>query len=119
MSHLISEGLAILRYQDEVAKSHYSKPIKVRIAGHDVLMVNATTMFSEVAGELAKGYPFGVAWFQRQDGKYQFSLRSTEAGVDVSLVAKSFGGGGHKNAAGFEVKQMSEAIESVSYTGAK
>jgi nanoRNase/pAp phosphatase (c-di-AMP/oligoRNAs hydrolase) len=30
------------------------------------------------------------------------SLRSN-GGYDVSVIAKAFGGGGHKNAAGFEV----------------
>lgn len=35
-----------------------------------------------------------------------FSLRSTEAsGIDVSEIAKNFGGGGHKHAAGFKVKR--------------
>lgn len=32
-----------------------------------------------------------------------FSLRSDENGMDVSEVAKSYGGGGHKHAAGFRV----------------
>lgn len=32
-----------------------------------------------------------------------FSLRSTENGMDVSEIAKYYGGGGHKNAAGFRV----------------
>lgn len=32
-----------------------------------------------------------------------FSLRSTEDGPDVSEIAKSYGGGGHKNAAGFQM----------------
>lgn len=32
-----------------------------------------------------------------------FGLRSIEGGADVSEVAKVYGGGGHKNAAGFTV----------------
>jgi nanoRNase/pAp phosphatase (c-di-AMP/oligoRNAs hydrolase) len=32
-----------------------------------------------------------------------FSLRSTEEGLDVSEIAKLYGGGGHKHAAGFKV----------------
>jgi hypothetical protein len=38
----------------------------------------------------------------RSDGKRQWSLRSRGDGVDVSAVAKARGGGGHRNAAGFE-----------------
>ncbi len=63
---------------------------------------------SELVGHLAevgqKEYlaPFAVGWFQRGDGKYQYSLRS-RGEFDVSAVAKRFGGGGHRNAAGFVV----------------
>lgn len=50
------------------------------------------------------GYEIGVAWFERGDGITQFSLRSLKGGdVDVSAIAKSYGGGGHQSAAGFQV----------------
>jgi len=97
------DGSAILRYQEQVAQDHYTKPIPVIIDGHNVPCVNATTLFSEVAGKLAENAPFGVAWFRRQDGKFQFSLRS-RGEFDVSVIAKKFGGGGHRNAAGFELE---------------
>lgn len=35
--------------------------------------------------------------------RWVFSLFSRENGVDCSLIAKGYGGGGHRNAAGFEV----------------
>lgn len=37
-----------------------------------------------------------------ESGKFQYSLRS-RGDFDVSAIAKKFGGGGHKNAAGFNV----------------
>ncbi len=70
---------------------------------YEVPVVNATVLFSDIAGELAKGKPFGACYFDRADGKRQWSLRSSPDGVDVSEIAKLYGGGGHKNAAGFEV----------------
>ena len=70
--------------------------------GHSVLVANATVLYSDIAGELAKGRPFGAVYFDRADGKRQWSLRSTDEGVDVSEIAKVHGGGGHKNAAGYE-----------------
>lgn len=63
---------------------------------------------SEVVGELAKTAPFGVGWYMRGDGKVSFSLRS-RGDVDVSSIAKQFGGGGHQGAAGFNVP-FSEAV---------
>lgn len=51
-----------------------------------------------------QGYDIGLAWFERGDGVTQFSLRSNKGGnVDVSAIAKEFGGGGHQSAAGFQV----------------
>ena len=46
--------------------------------------------------------PFAACYWDTPAGRV-FSLRSDDSlgGADVSLVAKAFGGGGHKNAAGF------------------
>lgn len=42
---------------------------------------------------------------QKEFGGCKISLRSKK-GIDVSVVAKSFGGGGHKQASGFEVDKF-------------
>jgi uncharacterized protein len=100
---LVAEGTAILRAEQVVIDQHIRHAREVEIGGHRVLCVNATTLFSEIAGELAAGRPFGACYFDRHDGKRVYSLRSRDGGVDVSEVAKAMGGGGHRNAAGFEV----------------
>jgi len=100
---LVAEGAAILRAERVVIDQHIRHAREVEIGGHRVLCVNATTLFSEIAGELAADRPFGACYFDRHDGKRVYSLRSRDGGVDVSEVAKSMGGGGHRNAAGYEV----------------
>ncbi len=99
---LVSEGAAILRSERQVIDNHVRHAREIEMDGHKVLAVNATVLFSEIAGELAAGRPFGAAYFDRGNGKRQWSLRSSDAGVDVSEIAKRHGGGGHRNAAGFE-----------------
>lgn len=99
---LIAEGGAILRAEWQVIEAHVRHAREVELAGHKVLAVNATTLQSEIAGELAAGRPFGVCYFDRGDGVRQYSLRSRDGGVDVSEVAERFGGGGHPRSAGFE-----------------
>ncbi len=101
---MADEGAAILRYQRQCVDSQVKNAAEVELAGHKILAVNATHLISEIAGKLAEGRPFGACWFVRGDGKNVWSLRSTKDGIDVSEVAKEFGGGGHKNAAGFEVQ---------------
>lgn len=106
------EGEAIRRRERQIVADHVRN---ARIENFSMLLggpmqadhvlvpvVNATTLFSEIAGELAKGHPFAACYFDRQDGKRQWSLRSAPDGVDVSEIAKAHGGGGHRHAAGFE-----------------
>jgi phosphoesterase RecJ-like protein len=46
---------------------------------------------------------------QQGPGSFKGSLRS-RGGVDVESIARSYGGGGHKNAAGFETEGEAEAL---------
>lgn len=48
---------------------------------------------------------FALGWFRRGDGMFQYSLRSS-GDFDVSVLAKKYGGGGHKNAAGFQLPNL-------------
>ena len=58
---------------------------------------------SDVGHELAnQSGTYGLLWHVDKDGQCRCSLRSN-GDYDVSAIAKAFGGGGHRNAAGFEV----------------
>jgi len=98
----IDSGSSILRREQQIVDDHVRHAREIEMDGHKILAVNATVLFSEIAGTLAGGRSFGAAYFDRGDGKRQWSLRSRDDGVDVSEIAKMHGGGGHRNAAGFE-----------------
>jgi hypothetical protein len=103
----VSIGDAILRGVNKYVYAMAEHAREREIAGYRVLCVNAPYLnCSELVGHLAERNfgSFAAGWFQRSDGKYQYSLRSRGA-FDVSEVAKQFGGGGHKNAAGFSVAE--------------
>lgn len=102
VAHFAEQGKAILRYQSQLVDSICASAREIDLDGHRILAANTACLFSEVAGKLAEGRPFGAAYFTRSDGKVQWSLRSRDDGLDVSEVAKKRGGGGHRNAAGFE-----------------
>jgi len=80
---------------------------RISFAGYDnIPVINAPrTHASELVGELAQDALFAVSWFHRGDGKFQFELRS-RGDFDVSKLAASFGGGGHKPAAGFTLDSI-------------
>lgn len=72
--------------------------------GYHGLACNCTGQFSSEVGNMLalSGGSFGATYFSDREGKVKWSLRST-GDYDVSKIAKSFGGGGHKNAAGFVI----------------
>lgn len=76
---------------------------RMKIGGHIVPAANLPYTFSsDAAGKLAEGHPFAACYMDTPEGRV-FSLRSRPEGVDVSAIAKIYGGGGHRNAAGFKV----------------
>ena len=105
-----SIGMGIERYKKTMTEAicknaafGYSYPFY----NTSVPIVATSTLFSEVGHELCKQFPdspFSAYYFDRlKDNIRQWGLRSI-GDFDVSEVAKKFGGGGHKNAAGFEQK---------------
>lgn len=75
---------------------------KIVIAGESGLVCNCPGFFaSEVGNILAiRSSTYGATYYHDSKDSVKFSLRST-GDYDVSRLAKIFGGGGHKNAAGF------------------
>lgn len=51
-------------------------------------------------------YDLIVPFVRRSDKLWNVSLYSTKPDVDCGTIAKSFGGGGHKGAAGFQCKEL-------------
>lgn len=79
---------------------------KLSICGIEVIGFNLPYTMSSDAGEIACkewNQPFGCCYYLKQEGLV-FSLRSRDD-FDVQELAKKFGGGGHKNAAGFTIKE--------------
>ena len=76
---------------------------------HTGLACNCTHQFASDVGNLLaiRSGTFGACYFQNAKGDVKFSLRSN-GDYDVSQLAKSYGGGGHKNAAGFTLCNAKE-----------
>lgn len=99
-------GAAVLRMRNNIVKDLAAGALTCEIAGYRVPCVNSPNFRSELGNVLAQreGVPFSVVWYQYEPGKFGVSLRSERtnpAAVDVNKIAERFGGGGHKNAAGF------------------
>lgn len=101
---LEEEGSAILRkHMKDVNELIKVAAHRTTIAGYDVPVMNAPYFYSSEAGNImSEGEPFAACYYENAKGRV-YSLRSKENGVDVSVIASLFGGGGHKNAAGFRI----------------
>lgn len=95
-----------MRFSNKYTFRSPSKYISYEEAPLIIPAVNATDNISDVGEMLCKEFPnspFSMSFCCRGDGTISHSLRSN-SGFDVSEVAKQFGGGGHKAAAGFTTK---------------
>ncbi|MDT8281461.1 MAG: DHHA1 domain-containing protein [Gammaproteobacteria bacterium] len=105
---LRQEGRAIERkLQKDISQLIASGIRRMIIAGYDVPVLNASSAYVSDAGNImSAGEPFAACYWDHANGR-SFSLRSRDdesvPGVDVAEIAKKYGGGGHRHAAGFTV----------------
>jgi oligoribonuclease NrnB/cAMP/cGMP phosphodiesterase (DHH superfamily) len=101
---MTAAGAAIERkHHKDVAELVAVCKRRMVIGSHDVPVASLPyTMVSDAAHLMALGEPFAACYWDTANGRV-FGLRATDDGVDVSDVAKMYGGGGHAKAAGFTV----------------
>ncbi|EEX09593.1 phosphohydrolase [Ruegeria lacuscaerulensis ITI-1157] len=102
IGRVAAEGKAILRAHDKLVRQVIdASKRRMVIGGYDVPVAAAPyALASDTAGAMAEGEPFAATYVDRPKGR-AFSLRSRSNGIDVSEIAKAYGGGGHRSAAGF------------------
>ena len=95
-------GSYILAYSKTVVKKVCEKAVHRKFEGMDVMVVNSGHWMSEIGARLSPDCDFAMIWFyDHEDRIIKVSLRAFHDAMDVSELAKRFGGGGHKKAAGF------------------
>lgn len=106
----IEDGKIVKSVFNGINRSIEAFAEEVTLDGQRCYAVNSPHMFaSEVGNMLAiKSKKIGIAivW-HFIDGAIRVSLRSRK-NYDVSKIAEKFGGGGHKNAAGFIVRDIKD-----------
>lgn len=106
---MTAQGAAIERkHRKDVRELVRTCQRRMPIAGHQVWAASMPHTMASDAGELmCQGEPFAAVYWDTAEHR-QFSLRSRDGGLDVATIAESFGGGGHRNAAGFRVTRDHE-----------
>lgn len=117
-----SDGAVIYKYLCIEAKQIYNKAFVIRLENLDILIegVSKVYKFLTVNHERFNPINFGIdyhkegydgfACFWYKDGKWMWSLYNDDGNVDCSMIAKQYGGGGHKGAAGFIIEDLTQII---------
>lgn len=104
----VNLGRAILQYKNQKVNEMCAQAVYVNLGDYkNIPAVNCPYVFASDVGnrllEIFQDAPLSAYWFYRNDKVWQWGLRSRQTeDVDVSAIAKLYGGGGHKHAAGFE-----------------
>jgi len=104
LSNLITTGSILLTDQQQRVERICKEAYMTDFFGdEEIPVVNTSVHWSEIGNTLCKMFPDApfAASFTVKEDTIMFSLRSI-GDFDVSAIAKKFGGGGHKNAAGFQ-----------------
>lgn len=106
-------GAYILAYSKTVISKITKQAARRKLHGKDVLVVNSPHWMSEIGNALSVKCDFALIWYHDHDtNQVKVSLRAHHDDADVSEVAKKFGGGGHRKAAGFAL-HPGQGIESI------
>jgi uncharacterized protein len=125
LDDLIEEGRLLLRY-DEQQKKKYARTYAFETilqidAGFDlpdglgratlpleIIALNLGHTNSKVFDSVydPEKHDLMITFVRRSDRLWNVSLYSTKPEIDCGAIAKSFGGGGHKGAAGFQCKEL-------------
>lgn len=95
-------GAYILAYSKTVVSKVAKGATSRRIDGRHVLVVNSSHWMSEIGNALSTRCDYALVWYwDHSTRQVRGSLRAHHEDSDVSEVAKKWGGGGHRKAAGF------------------
>lgn len=101
---LLPQAKLLLGYEKKMVERiarNYSE--LVNFEGYKTYVVNCPIFGSQIGNILYnKLPPLSIVWY-RDKKRLKFGLRSDGVSVDVSELAKKFGGGGHKGSSGFSL----------------
>jgi len=107
-AHMLGLALSQIQREDGLIWTHISREMMQQTHASDSAYDDVTSVMMRI-----DGMQISALFKERNDGAVKLSLRS-KAGIDVSEIARTWGGGGHKQAAGATIqKNLDEAQREV------
>jgi oligoribonuclease NrnB/cAMP/cGMP phosphodiesterase (DHH superfamily) len=113
---LIQDGIKYQEYKNYLLKRNMHIAEPMNIANYKVLVANFGTvgLASDLGNKISEQHPdydFVILWsYNTSHKEYSIMLRTRNNDVDLSGIAKIFGGGGHPRAARFTWKGIIETL---------
>lgn len=102
----INRGKYILAYSKTVIKKICEKAQRKKWHGKSALVVNSSHWQSEIGNKLSQDCDIAIIWYySHTEKKTCVSCRAFHEEIDVTEIARVYGGGGHKKAAGFNLPE--------------
>ena len=115
INEMVSNGMAILSYiKNRNHRLCKAMSFESEYMGYRCICANMPQGYSEFYDGVKniKGYDFMCNFFMNGKNTWNLSFYTSKDNVDVSKIASSFGGGGHKKAAGASgLKKLPEFLE--------
>lgn len=111
-SKAVEDGTVITDYIDKVNSedidaASFAWALNVDGRDYKCICLNTMKTTSLTFGDHIKDYDICIAfWYNGKKIAWSYSLYTVKSNVDCAAIAKSFGGGGHKQAAGFSSKEL-------------
>lgn len=105
-SDIIAKGITVLDYQKQQNKNNMDvNSFEIRWEEYNLLCINSTQANSQLfaAKYDPKRHDFMCRFCLNSNLQVNVSIYTTKEDKDASEIAKRFGGGGHKKAAGFTI----------------
>jgi oligoribonuclease NrnB/cAMP/cGMP phosphodiesterase (DHH superfamily) len=106
INEMLDKGITIIRYQEnEDEKIIKANSFEAKLEGYRAICVNNPRKNSQLFKSIwdENKYDIMIVWHDVGGIKDVISLYTTKDDIDVSQIAKKYGGGGHRQAAGFIV----------------
>lgn len=109
---IIEKGDTILEYQAEIDKLNCKKnAFEVNFKGLRAICLNGNNFSSNAFKSVYKPERHDLMMCLQHNGMFwTVSIYTTNPDIDCSALAKSLGGGGHRAAAGFQIKKGLQLI---------
>ena len=107
---ILAAGKAIVLYEQHKQNIMLINQHTLKVGGYELPALTTAMYGSSLGNLMARTAPAAVTYYREPTGWY-ISLRSdanNPEALDVSEIAKSYGGGGHKHAAGFRIEHLED-----------